>query len=83
MMRYWYHLSNGSFLLGEQCPVRGKLDPYVTSVAAEQLGDACHELLQSGQWERLAAEAHERFAAEQPSKPAAEELMDRSFSRLA
>jgi hypothetical protein len=81
LMRYWYHLSNGSFLLGEQCPIGCKLDPYVPSVAAEHLGETCHELLQSGRWERLAAEAHQRFAAEQPGKLAAEELLDRSFSK--
>jgi hypothetical protein len=81
LMRYWYHLSNGSFLLGEQCPIRCELDSYVPSVAAEQLGDVCGELLRSGQGERLAAEAHERFAGEHPGKVAAQELMDRSFSR--
>jgi len=78
-MRYWYHLSNRSFLLGEECPRRCELDRYVPTFAPDELDSACHGLLESGEWGRLAAEAHERFAADCPGKAAAEELFDRSF----
>ena len=80
IVRYWYHLSNASFILGEECEKRCKLNDYVLAVPSEQLGETCVELLGSGRWKRLATDSYERFAAELPGGLAAEELFDRSFS---
>jgi len=80
-MRCWYHLSNASCLVGETCAVPCDLDQYARTVPEAELDDACGELLKSGEWERLAAETYDRFAAECPGKPAAERLLDCTFSR--
>lgn len=74
-MRYWYHLSNESFLLGEQCQIPCALDPFILTVPSKQLVDTCKELLRRG----LPVTNYQQFAAECPAKPAVEELLDLSF----
>jgi hypothetical protein len=79
LMRYWWHLSNRSAVLGECCAAPCALDRYVRTVPAEQLADACQDLLTDDRWEREAAAAYERFAAECPGRPAAEQLLERTL----
>ncbi|MDD4888309.1 MAG: hypothetical protein PHU85_00130 [Phycisphaerae bacterium] len=77
--RYWFHVANGSCLVGERCKAGCALDPYVLTV--DDLPTTCDHLLAGERWQRQAAEAYERFAAERPGRPAAEAFLERSFAR--
>lgn len=81
LMRYWYHLNHGQRVVTERCPVPCSLDPYVLAVHPAELAAFIKEYTASGRWAADAIEAYERFVAERPCRPAAERLLDLTFSR--
>jgi hypothetical protein len=79
-MRYWYHLNQGCCVVADACSRPCRLDKYVLSVPGQDLGVCVAEVLKNNQWQTLAAEMFNRFAAEFPCQPAAEELLRRTFN---
>jgi hypothetical protein len=81
-MRYWYHLNQGCCIVADPCPRRCRLDDYVLPVPVDQMPACVDDLIRTNRWLSFAGEAFNRYAAEYPCQPAAEELLRQTFGAV-